>query len=108
VKDERILSAVESKRGAALATHRFVHEHPELSHAEYECAGHITSTLESAGLEVERGTAGMDTAFTATVTGGRPGRSVGLVCLYDAVPVFRPDGTIEPVHSCGHDANGKG
>jgi metal-dependent amidase/aminoacylase/carboxypeptidase family protein len=104
VNDERILAAVESKRSAALATHRFVHEHPELSHAEYECARHITSTLESAGLEIERGTAGMETAFTATVTGARPGRSVGLVCLYDAVPVFRPDGSIEPVHSCGHDA----
>jgi len=104
VNDERVLAAVESKRGAALATHRFVHEHPELSHAEYECARHITSTLESAGLDVDRGTAGMETAFTATVTGARRGRSVGLVCLYDAVPVFRPDGSIEPVHSCGHDA----
>jgi len=104
MNDDRILAAVESKRAAALATHRFVHEHPELSHAERECAQHIAEVLAAAGLEVERGTAGMETAFTATLTGGLPGRSVGLVCLYDAVPVFRPDGSIEPVHSCGHDA----
>jgi metal-dependent amidase/aminoacylase/carboxypeptidase family protein len=104
VNDQRILEAVESKRAAALATHRFVHEHPELSHEEHECARHITNVLEAAGLEVERGIAGMATAFKATLAGGLPGRSVGLVCLYDAVPVYRPDGSIEPVHSCGHDA----
>jgi metal-dependent amidase/aminoacylase/carboxypeptidase family protein len=104
MNDEQILAAVESKRGAALATHRFVHEHPELSHAEHECARHIADVLEAAGLEVDRGIAGMETAFKATLAGALPGRSVGLVCLYDAVPVFRADGSIEPVHSCGHDA----
>jgi metal-dependent amidase/aminoacylase/carboxypeptidase family protein len=104
VNDHRILSAVESKRDVALATHRFVHEHPELSHAESECAAYLCDLLEAAGLEVERGVAGMATAFRATLRGARPGRSVGLVALYDAVPVFRPGGTIEPVHSCGHDA----
>jgi len=104
VNDERILVAVESKRAAALAMHRFVHEHAELSHAEHECARHIVEVLEQAGLEVERGIAGMETAFSATLNGAFPGRTVGLVCLYDAVPVFRPDGSLEPVHSCGHDA----
>jgi metal-dependent amidase/aminoacylase/carboxypeptidase family protein len=104
VDDQRILTAVESKREAALATHRFVHEHPELSHEEHECSRYLCDVLEGAGLEVEHGIAGMKTAFRATLRGARPGRSVGLVALYDAVPVFRPDGSIEPVHSCGHDA----
>jgi metal-dependent amidase/aminoacylase/carboxypeptidase family protein len=81
-----------------------VHEHPELSHAEHRCARHITEVLAAAGLQVERGIVGMETAFKATLTGALPGRSVGLICLYDAVPVFRADGSIEPVHSCGHDA----
>jgi metal-dependent amidase/aminoacylase/carboxypeptidase family protein len=104
VDDQRILTAVESKRDVALATHRFVHEHPELAHAEHECSQYLADLLEGAGLDVERGIAGMPTAFRATLTGALPGRSVGLVALYDAVPVFRPDGTVEPVHSCGHDA----
>src|SRR5512141_3437830 len=104
LENEQILSAVESKRDAALATHRFVHEHPELAHEERECARYLCDVLDEVGLEVERGVAGMGSAFRATLTGGRPGPSVGLVALYDAVPVFRPDGTIEPVHSCGHDA----
>jgi len=104
VDDQQILAAVESKRDAALATHRFVHEHAELSHQERECTQYLCEVLEEAGLEVERGIAGLETAFRATLHGSRAGRTVGLVALYDAVPVFRPDGTIEPVHSCGHDA----
>jgi metal-dependent amidase/aminoacylase/carboxypeptidase family protein len=102
--DVRVLAAVESKREAALEAHRFVHEHPELAHEEHECAAYLTGVLERAGLEVERGVGGMATAFRATLTGAHPGPAVGIVALYDAVPVFRPDGTIEPIHSCGHDA----
>jgi hypothetical protein len=98
VNDASILAAVESKRDVALATHRFIHEHPELSHEERECVRYLCDVLEEAGLAVERGVAGMPTAFRATLTGGLPGGSVGLVALYNAVPVFRPDGTIEPVH----------
>ena len=78
--DERILAVIEAKREAALATHRFVHEHPELSHEERDCSRYLCDVLEGAGLEVERGVAGMDTAFRATLRGSRPGRSVGLVC----------------------------
>ena len=67
MNDDRILAAVESKRTEALGTHRFVHEHPELSHEEHACARHIVDMLEQAGLEVDRGVAGMKTAFRATL-----------------------------------------
>ena len=99
LSDERVLAAVESRRAEALATLRFVHEHPELGHEEHECSRYLVETLDRGGLEVARGIAGMPTAFSATLVGGRPGRSVGLVALYDAVPVFRPGGEVEPVHS---------
>jgi metal-dependent amidase/aminoacylase/carboxypeptidase family protein len=104
VNDAAILEAVESNRAAALAAHRFVHEHPELAHEERDCARYLCDVLERAGLTVERGVAGMETAFRATLTGSLGGPAVGLVALYDAVPVFRAQATIEPVHSCGHDA----
>jgi metal-dependent amidase/aminoacylase/carboxypeptidase family protein len=80
----------------------FVHQHPELGHEEYRCCEYLCAALTRAGLEVERGSAGMDTAFRATLNGTRAGRSLGVVCLYDAVPAVRPDGRIEAVHSCGH------
>jgi metal-dependent amidase/aminoacylase/carboxypeptidase family protein len=102
--DAQVLEAVERRRDQALEVHEFVHDHPELSHEEHECCRHLATVLEQGGLDVEVGVAGMATAFRATLRGRLPGRAVGLVAVYDAVPVFRPDGTIEPVHSCGHDA----
>ena len=80
----------------------FVHGHPELGHEEHACSAHVAGRLERAGFRLERGSGGMVTAFRATLAGARPGRSVGMVVLYDAVPAVRPDGRIEPVHSCGH------
>jgi metal-dependent amidase/aminoacylase/carboxypeptidase family protein len=99
---EEIVAAVGRQTDALRASMRFVHEHPELGHAERECSRYLCETLEAGGLEVERGVVGMETAFRATLRGGRPGQTVGLVCLYDAVPAVRPNGAIEAVHSCGH------
>jgi metal-dependent amidase/aminoacylase/carboxypeptidase family protein len=97
-----VLDAVADVDGAILDVMRFVHEHPELGHEEHECSRYLCETLAAAGLEVECGVAGMETAFRATLQGARPGATVGFVCLYDAVAAVRPDGHTEPVHSCGH------
>ena len=102
MNDAAVILAVEAQREAALEAMRFVHAHPELAHEERECSAYLCTVLERAGLEVESGVAGMETAFRATLRGGRAGRSVGLAALYDAVATVRPDGSLEPVHSCGH------
>ena len=97
-----VLAAVAGQTNGIRETIRFVHEHPELGHEEYECARCLCDTLAAAGLEVDRGVGGMETAFRASLHGNRPGATVGLVCIYDAVTAVRPDGRVEPVHSCGH------
>lgn len=102
IDDRSLLEAVDGQSGALRETMRFVHEHPELGHEERQCAAYLGETLAGGGLDVEQGIAGMETAFRATLTGAQPGRSVGIVCLYDAVPAVRPDGRVEAVHSCGH------
>lgn len=102
IDDAAVLAAVDQAMPGALEVMRFVHAHPELAHEEHECSAHVAGVLEEAGLAVERGVAEMATAFVATLEGASPGRTVGLVCLYDAVPAVRPDGRMEPVHSCGH------
>ena len=99
---QTVLDAVAAQTGAISEVSRFVHDHPELGHEEHECSRYLCDTLAAAGLEVERGVAGMDTAFRATLRGSRPGRTTGFVCLYDAVAAVRPDGRTEAVHSCGH------
>ena len=102
IPDIDVLAAVDARRDDALDVMRFVHEHPELGHEEHECSGFVADRLESAGFDVERGAGGMETAFRAVLTGAAGRRTVGLVCLYDAVAAVRPDGSIEAVHSCGH------
>jgi metal-dependent amidase/aminoacylase/carboxypeptidase family protein len=101
---QAVLDAVAAQTDVISEVSRFVHDHPELGHEEHECSTYLCDTLASAGLEVERGVAGMATAFRATLRGARPGRTVGLVCLYDAVATVRPDGGVDAVHSCGHGA----
>ena len=102
IRAEDVLAAVAAQTAAISAASRFVHDHPELGHEEHECSRYLCDTLAAAGLEVEHGVAGMATAFRATLRGARPGPTTGLVCLYDAVAAVRPDGSVEPVHSCGH------
>ena len=102
ISDAEVLAAVDARHDDALEVISFVHAHPELGHEEHECARFVAGRLESAGFEVDYGCGGMETAFRAVLEGGRPGRSVGLVCLYDAVAAVRPDGSIDAVHSCGH------
>jgi hypothetical protein len=73
-----------------------------LGHEEHACSHYLAEVLAGLGFEVQEGVGGMATAFRAALRGGRSGRTVGLVCIYDAVPAVRPDGSVEPLHSCGH------
>jgi len=102
IADADLLAAVDARAGLAGEVMRFVHDHPELGHEEHDCSRYLGETLAGLGFEVEPGVGGMATAFRATLRGAEPGRAVGFVCLYDAVPATRPDGRVEPVHSCGH------
>jgi metal-dependent amidase/aminoacylase/carboxypeptidase family protein len=102
ITDADVLAAVAAHEPDARAAMEFVHGHPELGHSEFQCSKFLTDQLAAKGLDVALGVGGMDTAFTATVRGAKPGRSVGIVCLYDAVSTLRPGGAIEAVHSCGH------
>jgi amidohydrolase len=74
-------------------SHR-IHDHPELAFQEVQAAGWLTAFLESQGFAVERGVAGVATAFRATVETGR-GPTIAILCEYDALP--------EIGHACGHN-----
>jgi amidohydrolase len=73
---------------------RRIHDHPELAFQEVQAAAWLTAFLESQGFAVERGVAGVGTAFRATVESGR-GPTVAILCEYDALP--------EIGHACGHN-----
>jgi metal-dependent amidase/aminoacylase/carboxypeptidase family protein len=102
IGDMDVIAAVAAQRPTIADTVAFVHAHPELAHGEHRCAAHLVGRLQDAGLRVEEGVAGLGTAFRAALVGGRAGRRVGIVALYDAVAAVREDGSVEAVHSCGH------
>ncbi len=100
--DESIIGAVRAHLADGLRTMEFVNAHPELAHREVACAAHLAEVLEAAGYRVERGVADMPTAFTAELEGAHPGATVGIIAMYDAVPVVGADGEPVPTHACGH------
>ncbi|WP_307813215.1 amidohydrolase [Streptomyces sp. N35] len=98
-------------------------ENAELSLREWKSSLAQAEFLERAGFEVEFGTAGFPTAFTATFRQGKGGPVLGFSGEYDALPglsqkkgvghhdpleyihdPFAP--TYGPGHGCGHSALG--
>src|SRR4051812_33183981 len=71
-----------------------LHASPETAFQEHGAARILTGELEQAGFRVERGAAGLPTAFAARAgRGGRP--CVALLLEYDALPALG--------HACGHN-----
>lgn len=81
----------------------------ELKFEEYQSAEALMNVMEEHGFSVERGLAGMDTAFRAAAGKGRP--VIGLLAEYDALSgLSQKAGQTKPVpreetengHGCGH------
>jgi len=89
-------------------------EYAEVGLREFKSADLLASELEKAGFEVERGVAGMPTAFVAAYGSGKP--IIGILGEYDALPGLsqKVSAVEEPVesggagHGCGHNLLGVG
>jgi aminobenzoyl-glutamate utilization protein B len=100
----------EDERLAFLA--RQIWERPEVALQERFASGLLADQLEAAGFRVERGVAGMPTAFVASWGGG--GHTIGLLGEYDALPGLSqrlaaeksPIAAGGPGHGCGHNLFG--
>ena len=86
----------------------------ETGYTEFRSAELLASFLESHGFSVERGVAGIPTAFVATYGSGSP--VIGIMAEYDALPGMSQD-TVpfrKPLvegangHGCGHNLLGTG
>lgn len=73
-------------------------ENPELGYQEHFAVDRLTGFLQRHGFHVERGTAGLSTAFIAKFRGTSPGPKVAFLAEYDALP--------EVGHGCGHNLIG--
>lgn len=87
----------------------------ELGLEEYNTANLLINYLEKEGFEVEKGVAGMPTAFVATFSNG-PGPTIGVLGELDALPMLSQEaanpthtpiteikGAIGPGHGCTHN-----
>ena len=84
----------------------------EVGLKEFKSSALLADELEQAGFEVQRGVAGMPTAFVATYGSGKP--VLGIMGEYDALPGLsqravphrEPVQEGAPGHGCGHNIHG--
>jgi amidohydrolase len=87
-------SAIDSMRSDLLAISHAIHAEPELAFEERAAAATLVAAMRGAGLEVEAGAYGLETAFVAEFGAGDAG-CVALLAEYDALPKIG--------HACGHN-----
>ncbi len=92
----KIKDRVESQRQQLIQLSLNIHDNPELGFEEEKASAWLASYLEDSGFHVERGIAGLATAFRATYGQGSP--TIALLAEYDALPKIG--------HACGHNIIG--
>ena len=73
---------------------RRIHTNPELGYQEVKASGWLSDFLTAKGFKVEKGVAGVETAYRATIETGE-GPTIAILCEYDALPGLG--------HACGHN-----
>ena len=92
---DRIDATLEREREALLELSHRIHAHPEIRFEEVQASGWLADALEARGFALERGLAGLPTAFRARLEGRPGGPTVAVLCEYDALPGLG--------HACGHN-----
>lgn len=95
---EALFEVIDRLGGELTALSDDISDHPEVGYEEYRASGLLCDLLEREGFAVERGIAGIPTAFRAVYENGVGGPSMGLLCEYDALEGIG--------HACGHHTQG--
>jgi len=95
---QQIITAIDGAAETIQAVSHQIHARPELGYQEVFASDLLARTFERFGFRVERGFAGIPTAFCARkapAASGSAGRKVAFLAEYDALP--------ELGHACGHN-----
>jgi amidohydrolase len=90
---ESVGAAVAGAAERLVALSHGVHADAELAFEEHRSSERLVTELDAAGLRVETGVAGLDTAFVATAGSGP--LTIAICAEYDALPGIG--------HACGHN-----
>lgn len=110
-----IAKSVETKEEKFWKISDAIWSYAELGLEEYRSSKLLADVLETAGFEVERGVAGMPTAFVATWGQGSGRPTVGFLGEYDALPMLSQKAGVPkkdplvpgaPGHGCSHNTMG--
>ena len=112
---QRALDSIEQQHLTLESLSDAIWDHPEVGYHESFAADALCSFLEENGFQVERGLAGIPTAFCGSYGSGAP--VIGLLGEFDALPgMSQKAGCFEksavsddqPGHGCGHNLLGVG
>ncbi|MCQ2420866.1 MAG: amidohydrolase [Clostridia bacterium] len=107
---EKYLQKIEDKRADVLALSDAIWDHAEIRFHEFESSALLSDALQKEGFTVERGVAGIPTAFTAVFGNGHP--AIGILAEFDALEGLSQKAgavTCESIpgpdvgHGCGHN-----
>ena len=91
-----ILTILDGLRDRLFALSTSFYHNPETGLKEYKTSAACMAILEEFGFKLEKGIAGMQTAFRANFGNGKP--AIALLVEMDALP--------EIGHGCGHNISG--
>jgi aminobenzoyl-glutamate utilization protein B len=92
---------------------KYIWDNPELSLVEFKSSAKLQEYLSHNGFKIEKGVAGMPTAFVATWGSGKP--VIGFLAEFDALPNLSQESGVAtqksiipggPGHGCGHNIFG--
>src|SRR5215212_5886212 len=90
---EAAVRAIDDAEDDLIALSKFIHDNPEIALEEVRSSAACADFLEKRGFVVERGVAGLPTAFAASAGTGQP--RIAYLSEYDALPGVG--------HGCGHN-----
>jgi amidohydrolase len=93
----KVIREIDTLAPKLLSASHTIHEYAEMAFKEYKSAALLEDLLEEHGLVVERGIAGMETAFRGMYRGKGQGPTIAILGEYDALPHG---------HACGHNIIG--
>ncbi len=93
VLHQKVIAAVDEASKELVALAKFIHANPELGMEEFKASARCVETLEKHEFTVDKGVAGLPTAFVGKRGEGHP--RIGILVEYDALPVVG--------HGCGHN-----
>ncbi|MGJ9459900.1 amidohydrolase [Oceanobacillus sp. CF4.6] len=106
----QLMEMLELRKEEMIEIRRYLHEYPEISFEEEKTAQYIADFYKNKDVKVETNV-GSGYGIVVTITGGKPGKTIGLRADFDALPI--KEETDVPfksknegvMHACGHDAH---